>query len=242
MIRVVIEGIKKRVFDGYWLIFLVAGINLALNILTPLVADDYGFSLLGKNGGHTQSISDILTHCMKNYYITQGGRVVGFFVSAFWTFVGKPVFNIANTAVYIAFILLLQFHSTGSLKKINVSLFALINIALWFLVSAWGEVFLWLVGACFYLWTTTLVLLFLVPFRKRSDDANYKLNSIQSVGFFVLSLLAGCSNENTGIAVLTSLTGYFVVRYSKEKIVLFEIIGFIGFLVGYSGTFVCSWQ
>jgi hypothetical protein len=111
----------------------------------------------------------------------------------------------------------------------------LINVALWFLVRVWGQIFLWLDGSCNYLWTTTLVLLFLVPFRKKSDDANYNLTSAQSIGFFGLSLLAGCSNENTGIAVLISLSGYFAIKiFRKERILLFEIVGFIGFLIGYS--------
>jgi hypothetical protein len=214
--------------------FVIISVFLALNIFTPLVVDDYIYSLLGKDGGHAQSIFDILNFC-KSYYLDWGGRIISHFFAAFWLFVGKPLFNIANTTVYIFFILLLQFHSTGSIKKINVSLFVLINVALWFLVRAWGQVFLWLDGSCNYLWTTTLVLLFLVPFRKKSDDANYNLNSAQAIGFFVLSLLAGCSNENTGIAVLISLLGYFAIKiFRKERILLFEIVGFIGFLIGYS--------
>ena len=114
--------ITKNFFDNSLLFFFVIGIFLALNIFTPLVGDDYVYSLLGKDGGHTQSIFDILNFC-KSYYLDWGGRIIAHLFVAFWLFVGKPLFNIANTAVYIFFILLLQFHSAGSIKKIKIFTF-----------------------------------------------------------------------------------------------------------------------
>jgi hypothetical protein len=59
---------NKNFFDNSLLFFFIIGIFLALNIFTPLVVDDYVYSLLGKDGGHTQSIFDILNFC-KSYYL-----------------------------------------------------------------------------------------------------------------------------------------------------------------------------
>jgi len=81
---------------------------LILNIYTPLVADDYSLSL----GIH--SMPDIFRSIYKLYYNWSGRGVVIFF-GQFWLLVGKPLFNIANTLVYCAFILLVQFHITGNL-------------------------------------------------------------------------------------------------------------------------------
>jgi hypothetical protein len=98
---------------------------------------------------------------------------------------GKPLFNAANTLVYCVFVLLTYFHITGgALRKFKPLLFLAINGFYWFSVPAWGQDFLWLTGSCSYLWTTTIILFFLVPFRKRHDTKDYTPNILLSV-FFV---------------------------------------------------------
>jgi len=197
-----------------------------LNVLTPLTADDYTYSL-GVNSFHD------VVESTYNLYFIWGGRLVTHFTESFWSFAGKDIFNIANTAVYCLFVLLVQFHVMGK-TKFNPIMLLTISIFLWFFVPVWGQNFLWLVGSCTYLWTTTLILLFLVPFRKKYDDVNYKLNLLFSVLFFFLGLLAGCGTENAGAAVLFLLIAYFTVKIvNKNKIALFEILGSLGFLIGF---------
>jgi hypothetical protein len=198
-----------------------------LNIYTPLIADDFSYS----NGIH--SFSDIVVS-QYNSYFNWGGRCVAHFIAQSWLLVGKPFFNIANTIVYCVFILLVQFHIKGNMKKPDFGLFLVLNIFFWFLVPAWGQNFLWLIGSCNYLWTTTIILFFLVPFRKRQDDPEYKLNIPLSVLFFLVSIFAGWSNENSGAAVLFLLIGYFIIKIiKKDKLTLFEILGAVGFLIGF---------
>jgi hypothetical protein len=199
---------------------------LVLNIFTPLIADDYSYSL------GIQSVYDILVS-QYNQYFTWGGRCVAHFLAQFWLLLGKPIFNVANTIVYVFFILLVQFHITGKIKT-NPAVFLLINIFFWFLVPAWGQNFLWLDGSCNYLWTTTIILLFLVPFRKRQDNSDFNLRMSVSFLFFFLGILAGWSNENSGAAVLFLLIAYFAVKIVKGKrIAAFEILGVTGFLIGF---------
>jgi len=201
---------------------------LMLNIYTPLVADDYSYSL-GIN-----SISDIFPS-LYNSYFNWSGRCVVIFLGQFWLLAGKPIFNIANTIVYCTFILLVQFHITGNLKKLSAWLFLTINIFFWFFVPAWGQVFLWLIGSCGYLWSTVIILLFLVPFRKRQDNPIYKLNVPLSILFFTAGIPAGWSAENSGAAILFLLIAYFIAKIvRKEQFALFEILGTIGFLIGFS--------
>jgi hypothetical protein len=135
--------------------------------------------------------------------------------------------------MYCLFIFLVQFHITGKIKY-NPIAFLTISIFLWFFVPAWGQNFLWLSGACVYLWTTAFILLFLIPFRKKQDDINYKLNIPLSILFFFLGLLAGCSTENASAALLLLLASYFAVKIvKKDKISLFEVLGTLGFLAGF---------
>jgi hypothetical protein len=213
----------------FWI--LLAGVMIlfyALNILTPLIADDYSYSL----GIH--SVADI-ARSQYNQWHEWGGRCVAHFLAQFWLLTGKPFFNLANTLVYCAFVLLTYFHITGNLRKFKPAVFFIINVFYWFLVPAWGQNFLWLDGSCNYLWTTTAVLFFLAPFRKQHDEKGYKMNVPLSVLFFIAGVLAGWSNENTGAAVLFLLIAYFVMKIiTKEKISLFEITGAIGFLIGFA--------
>jgi len=201
---------------------------LMLNIYTPLIADDYSYSI----GIH--SVFGIFPS-IYNSYFNWSGRSVVIFLGQFWLLIGKPFFNIANTLVYCAFILLVQFHITGNIKKISAWLFLTINIFFWFFVSEWGQVFLWLIGSCGYLWSTVIILLFLVPFRKKQDNPYYKLNVPLSILFFPAGILAGWNAENSGAAVLFLLIAYFVTKIiKKNQFALFEVLGTIGFLTGFS--------
>ena len=198
-----------------------------LNNYTPLIADDFSYSI----GIH--SVSDIIKS-QYNSYFSWGGRCVAHFFAQFWLLVGKPFFNIANTIVYCFFILLIQFHIIGNMKKPNFSLFLALNIFFWFFVPAWGQNFLWLTGSCNYLWTTTIILLFLAPFRKKQDNPEYNFGIPLSVLFFFAGILAGWSNENSGAGVLFLLIGYFIIKIiKKDKLSLFEIFGAVGFLIGF---------
>jgi len=199
-----------------------------LNVYTPLVVvDDFSYSL------GIYSIADIFKF-QYNMYFNWSGRSVGHFLMQFWLLVGKPFFNVANTVVYCAFILLVQFHITGTFRKFSPLLFLVLNVIFWIFVPAWGQNFLWLTGSDVYLWTITIILSFLVPFRKKFDNPDYELKTSLSVLFLFLGVLAGWSNENSGAAVLFLLVAYFACKIiRKEKVVLFEILGTVGFLVGF---------
>jgi hypothetical protein len=208
------------------------------NVLTPLHADDFAFFLNRKLDKELSSIKDIFLWLYEDYH-TWGGRSPGVFLCLLFTHIStyignKMFFNIFNTILYTFFILLINFHITGSVKKISVFFFLIINLALWFFVPVWGQNFLWQGGSSLYLTTTTIILLFLVPLRKKMGNREYKLNIPLSVLFSFLGILAGWSVENSGAAVLFLLIAYFVFKKIKrEKVNLFEILGVIGFIIGF---------
>ena len=196
-----------------------------LNVYTPLISDDFV--------SPPSAISDILKFLSYHYQNT-GGRCVAYLFSQLSLFVGKPIFNVINTAVYCAFILLVIFHITGKRNVFNPLLFLILSATFWFLVPAWGQNFLWLSGSTNYLWTTTLVLFFLIPFRLNYDNNTWKLNIPMSGLYFFLGILAGWSNENTGAAILVLLIAYFSYKIiTKKKFYAFEILGFLGCLIGF---------
>jgi hypothetical protein len=211
-----------------------------LNHFTPYIIDDLGYSFIMGTNDRLSSFPDIFVS-LSRHYTDWGGRLVAHFFTMFFLYIGdKNVFDICNTIVYGIFILLVCFHITGSFKKITGLLYGAVNIILWFLVPEWGQNFLWQTGSCNYLWTTTLILLFLIPFRKKNDDPSYKLNFPLSVLFLFLGVLAGWTNENSGAAILCLLIAYFGMKViDRQKVALFEVLGALGFLIGFC-LLVCA--
>ncbi|MGL4981942.1 MAG: DUF3329 domain-containing protein [Treponemataceae bacterium] len=221
---------EKQSLFFYGLVFAVFCIMYALNYFTILIADDYNYSL-GKTG-KVQSLLEII-ELEYNQYMGWGGRSVAHFLGRFFLWVGKPVFNIFNALVYVIFVLLICRHIDKNCKK-NSALFIAINISLWYFIPAWGQNFLWLIGSCNYLWTSMFVLLFLLPYKKNIENSSYNLNLFYSILVLLFGVIAGWTNENLSAAVVGGLFCFFVWKIiKKQKIKLFEILGFIGFFVGF---------
>ena len=209
-------------------------------MLTPVWWDDFIYACFFTSWHvpHTvllSSFSDVIAS-VHNFYQTQNGRILASFITfLFMYFKDKNIFNICNTIVYCVFVLLIGFHITGSLKKISALFFMFINILLWLMISAWGQNLLWLTGSCNYLWTSTIILLFLVPFRKRVENLTYRPHIIVSFLWIIPGILAGWSMENSASGVFILLLAYliFFKIYKKEPLAVFEVSGLIGFIPGF---------
>jgi hypothetical protein len=235
---------KIEWITGCLLPLVICAAFFYLNHYTTLAYDDFRYRHIVGVGtydlvsefptiGEMKNVGDIALS-MRNSYFETGLRVLPSILGPLFMMTDKTVFDICNTLIYIIFILLIAFHITGSFRKNNLTLFVIISLLLWFFTPAWGEDFLWLCGSCNYLWTTVLLLFFLVPFRKKIALDTYRLPIVFSILFFLLALLSGSCNENSGIAVLFLLFCYALYKLKKRKpFALFEILGMAGFLVGY---------
>ena len=237
--KINISKIFKFILISFLPVFLCIFTFFIFNTLTPVWWDDFIMSCFFTewNLPHTEllsSFSDVLTSTI-NMYNTWHGRITANFLNfLFMFFRDKTIFNICNTIIYIIFVLLIGFHAIGSFKKISGLLFMYINIFLWLFLSAWGQNLLWLTGSLNYLWTSVIILLFLIPYRKKFGDKLYKPHIIISVLWIIIGALAGCSMENSASGIIILLIVYFIYKkYKKEKIALFEITGSIGFLTGF---------
>jgi hypothetical protein len=209
------------------------------NMLTPVWWDDFIMSCFFTEWHvprHSllSSFSDVIISTY-NMYQTWHGRSVADFLNFLFMFLkNKNIFNVCNTIVYFIFILLTGFHITGSLKKITALFFLFINILFWLLLSAWGQTLLWLTGSFNYLWTTTIILLFMIPFRKKIENISYRPYIIISFLWLIPGILAGWSVENSASGVFILLLAYFFwKKCKKEPVLTFEISGSIGFMIGF---------
>lgn len=208
---------------------------LLLNILTPYIADDYGYMFYFGAGypRYIHSLSDLIGS-QYNHYNMWGGRVIGHGIAQVLLRLHPWVASFLNSVVYMLFSMLIYRHIVGK-NKGSLLLYILVNLFIWFFIPSLGDTLLWITGSANYLWCTTIILAFLYLYRLDIDNRN---GWIYKVFFFFLSLIggivAGCTNENTvaGLIVMLILLifRYYVVN---KAIPVWYITGFVSVCIGY---------
>lgn len=207
---------------------------LLLNILTPIISDDFAYLYIYNEDARISSIGDIIQSQINHYYLW-GGRSIVHFIAQVLLMIPAYVADLLNTLVYFSYALLIYYHIKGRGKN-SLSLFILINLAIWFLQPVFGDTILWITGAANYLWGTWLILLFLFPFRLyKGQTSNTPTQIISSLAMFTLGILAGWTNENTAAAMLVIAILFIVYfRSHKWKIPAWAIAGITGAIIGFA--------
>ena len=219
-----------------------------LNILHPLsFGDDYLYAFIWQgqpmhvplpdNAGKVSSWQDLLASQQLLYY-TWGGRIVGQTLTQLFMWLDKGIFNIFNSL--IATLLVIEIYWCANKGNIelcfNWQRVCWIFFALWAFTPGFNPVFLWLTGSCIYLWTSFLLLLFLLPYIKKYYAFHEKVgtNYLFSIVMFLLGLISGFGNENCICWIILTLS-LFLFAYRKcrgKEIWMYS--GFVGFLLGYA--------
>ncbi len=219
---------------------VAALIMWALNALTPLAADDFNYHYIFWDNctpdTRIVSLTDIF-RSMQYHYFHINGRILAHSVLELFALLGKPWFNLANTAMYLALSLLIYKHWKGAGKgSHNALLYLLVHLMLWLFVPSWGQTVVWMDGSVNYLWGSVLRLAALLPFRLYGDENGAALSrhKLLAFGLFPLSLLAGATNENTGAAMI-GMMALFTVWYKlkKKRVPVWSFTGIAGAVIGY---------
>ena len=216
---------KKQ--QTYLILFSIFIMMLVLNFLTPLIADDFSYSF-GVNNKRITSIMDIIERQIE-HYMSWGGRTIAHTLANFFLMFSKGIFNILNSGVYVLLVYLIYKHSQTT-KEEKPLFLIFIHLCLYFLTPVFGQNCIWLIGSCNYLWTTVLILLFLLMYREKENKKD-KIYLI--IGMFLLGVISGWTNENTafGLIVITLLSTIF--NKGKEKLPKYKISGLIGTIAGF---------
>lgn len=220
---------------GWTIIILLSFIIIfILNILTPLSADDFGYLYVHAEDVRVTSLSDVI-HSQINHYYLWGGRSVVHFIAQSLLLLPSVIIDLLNSLIYLGYIFLMYFHIVGRGKH-SVSIFVIINLAVWFVMPAYGDTILWTTGSANYLWGTTIILILLLPFRLYSGSriSNRYKKLFQCVGLFIFGILAGWTNENTAAGMLIIVILFiFYYRSNNWGIPLWSIFGLLGGIAGY---------
>ena len=174
---------------------------LALNAQTPLMMDDYDYSFSWSTGERLSGLADILRSQAAHYRIW-GGRSVVHALAQLFLYWGKPVFNAFSAAMYVLLLLeILALSGRREGPRRDVLLLAAQTELLAF-IPFFGTVFLWLDGACNYLFGTALALVPLLIAESEREGGFFDGDWRRGALALPLCFLAGWTNENTACGVL----------------------------------------
>lgn len=230
-----VEKHRKHIF---WLILAAAfAMILAYNILTPYMSDDYAYAIEVRNA---HSLWDLVKQ-QYGEYLSNSGRVVGQFNVRLSLTVDKQVFNLVNSLMFAALILLM-YANIRRKKKYDLFVLLLVITFLWKYAVSFGQTMLWICGACNYLWGSVFILGFVTFYRYFLEHPEkIKHTWMLMAGAFFFGLLAGWCNENTSgggfLLILISGLNFWQNKRKagKKGIYPFMIAGAVGMCCGMLG-------
>lgn len=219
-----------------------------LNNCTPLICDDYVYSFvwqdnamgvaLPKTAERVSGITDILIS-QWNHYFSWGGRTIAHSLAQLFLWIGKDLFNFANAGCFIIMLLEIQWLIDGGKIHFNFTVQDILWVfgVVWIFSVFFGDVFTWLTLACNYLWTTVLILGFLLICERyylfSEGGIRYKEPFTKVLLFFLFGTIAGWTNENVPCFIILIL-GYYnfkIIKAGEKNSVL--LAGMAGLLIGY---------
>lgn len=194
---------KKSALCAVLLLAVIGAGMFLLNGHTPLMMDDYDYSFSWSTGGRIAGISDIFASQAVHYQIWGGRSVVHFFAQLF-LYLGKPFFNAANTLMYLLLLMEMVYLGAKREARWDWRLLLIAHVMLFFTAPFFGVVFLWLDGACNYLWGTVLALVPLLIAKSEREAGFFDAGVSRGWLSLPLCFFAGWTNENTACGVLAA--------------------------------------
>ncbi len=219
-----------------------------LNYLTPLsFGDDYLYAFiwqgnsmfvpLNENAVRVSSWHDLVVS-QRSLYFTWGGRIVGQFLTQFFVWMGKDIFNVTNA--FIGTVLIAEMNWCMNKGKVSMpvrpAMVLWIFFMLWVFAPGFSDVFFWLTAACIYLWPAVLLLFFLLPYVQKYYAFQEKAGKtgVFSIGMFILGVIAGCGNENSVCWVILVLLLFLFLNRKNSDMEKWMFTGIAGLIIGYA--------
>lgn len=173
--------------------------------LTPYMTDDiiYG-DVVAKAGSFFELFVQEYDH-----YMNHSGRSVAHMIMRIFLYIGnKAVFNVAAAAVFVL-ISLLIYTNIDYRKKYDVRVYLGIAAMMWLFDPAISDTVFWETGACNYMFTGAIIMLYVTLYRK-SVQNNRENSLIFAIVMALLGFVSGWCNENTsGGAILFAMLMIF---------------------------------
>lgn len=230
-----VKRYKKIIF---WLILGGAVLMIYVyNCLTPYLSDDYAYLI------DVRKASSLWELIKQQYgeYLSNSGRIIGQFNVRLSLSVNKQIFNVVNSGMFLALVLLIYYNIR---RKKQYDIFVLLTVItfLWKFTVDFGQTMLWICGSCNYLWGSVIILSFFSLYRYILEHTSeVKHQTALAVIMFILGILAGWCNENTsggGLLLVLMYGLLFVYRQKRDRqkaVYPFIITGIAGMCCGILG-------
>ena len=161
-----------------------------------------------------------------NHYMVMNGRfIIHFIVKCFCGFLGRPLFSVVNTIIYVLFL-------DGCLRFINiitgqkvVATLSLIWLGLPIVYIFWYSI----AFAVNYLWTSTILLYFFLTLRKYSTISAKGPNG-RLVMLFAISMVVGSLHEGFSLPLSGAL--FLFLLFCRNRVNRYLLVMSIGVWIG----------
>lgn len=210
---------------------------LLCNILSPKVSDDFTYHFSFQTKERITNIFQIFPS-MTAHATRMNGRLVAHFWAQLFEMLPKGIFNIVNSAIFTLQIFLVHRIGTTSAARrssVNNALIVAAFCVIWLFQPAFGQVNLWLDGACNYLWAGAFGLVFLLPYVNEFLTGKRIEKTVLMVLFGIFSFLVGAYSENGSAAVIFSagLLLCATAFFQRKRPALYSILSLVASVLGY---------
>lgn len=214
----------KNMDKKYIIFLLISGvIFFVLNRFTPLCSDDWHYNFIYGTLEDIDSVSDVIKSQYIHYFEVNGRFIPHFIVQLFDGLLGKELFNIFNSFAFVLFLFLCSYTLKDDYKTYYISSLLVLALCFYFMPS-FKNCFLWMSGACNYLWVANLLLFFnALFFSKIERKVYYPL-------LFITGIISGWTNEALVIGLGVGYFVYFCIR--KIRPTTSQICLLSGFYIG----------
>ena len=215
----------------YFILLFAVGIwFLVLNRNTPIMHDDLAYHYYyDSNSAIERPTSEPITSFWQifpsiwNHYNAVNGRYTShFIIQLFCGLLGKNVFNIFNTFIFILFCDLIVVLTYEKRKLLPL---AIVVASVMYFLPFPGQTMLWLSGSVNYLWSATFSLIVL-----KILTVGGRRSFVVTLMFFLFAVFAGWMNESISFGIGGGLVVYFFIH--RERFVGISRWIVLGYLLG----------
>lgn len=218
-----------------WFFLLLFLLVFVLSFLTPMLADDYSYSFSYADRSRIDSISDIFAS-LNVHRSEMNGRMAAHFFAHLFLMLPKSFFCLANALVAVGIFYLIYRSIRSGNDKRDFIITLTSAFLVWLYTPVFGQVFLWLDGACNYAWAFLFIYAFIYPYYsaylfKRSASPFGKTGKLF---FLLLAFLAGSYSEGASFGMLFIAFCFLLCLWRRDgKIPVFLLLALFAAALGY---------
>ena len=218
-----------------WSFIMLFFLFFTLSFLTPMLADDYSYSFSYADRSRINSISDIISS-LAAHRVDMNGRMAAHFFAHLFLMQPKIVFCLANSLIVLGIFYLIYLTLPGTDDRQKFIVMLMVFFLVWLYTPVFGQVFLWLDGACNYAWAFFFIYAFIFPYCRAYlfKCSASPFGKLGKFFFLLLAFLAGSYSEGASFGMLFIAFCFLLCLWHRDgKIPVFLLLALFTAALGY---------